>query len=405
MWWQTILVSLRELRRNMMRSTLTILGIVIGVASVIAMLTVGKGIQTSVTSEIESQGSNLLNLYPWQQSGEGGAFIAGQPFKESDVTAIEEKIDGLAAVSPVNQNSSQIIYGHVNRQVTVYGSKNGYMITQNKVLAMGKAFTEGEVKAGEAVCILGSSVREKLFGRQNPIGAIVRLKNISFRVKGVFKAKESSTMMVGMGDENNFVLIPLRALQRRIEGYPYISSIMISAKNGVSTGKVKKDIEKLMHERRRIRPGKEDDFRVEDMKVWSNLAASQTGKFTTFISAIAAISLLVGGIGIMNIMLVSVTERTREIGIRLAIGALEKDVLKQFLLEAMVLTSLGGIIGIVFGLSAGAIITHFAHFPFIFRPAIVVMAFAFSALIGLVFGFFPARKAAMFDPIEALRHE
>jgi putative ABC transport system permease protein len=405
MWWQTILVSLRELRRNLMRSTLTILGIVIGVAAVIAMLTVGKGIQTSVTSEIESQGSNLLNLYPWQQSGDGGAFIAGQPFKDSDATAIQEKIDGLAAVAPVNQDSSQIIYGHVNRQVTVYGSNNGYMITQNKVLVMGKPFTEGEVKAGEAVCILGSSVREKLFGRQDPIGAIVRLKNISFRVKGVFKAKAASTMMISMGDENNFVLIPLRALQRRIEGFPNVSTIMISAKKGVSTDKVKKDIENLMRDRRRIRVGKEDDFRVDDMKMWSNLAASQTGKFTTFISAIAAISLLVGGIGIMNIMLVSVTERTREIGIRLAIGALERDVLKQFLMEAMVLTSFGGLIGIIFGLSAGKAITHFAHFPFILRPEVVVMAFVFSALVGLIFGFFPARKAAMLDPIEALRHE
>jgi putative ABC transport system permease protein len=405
MWWQTILVSLRELRRNLMRSTLTILGIVIGVAAVIAMLTVGKGIQASVTSEIESQGSNLLNLYPWQQSGDGGAFIAGQPFKEADAVAIEGKIDGLAAVAPVNEDSSQIIFGNVNRQVRVIGSTNGYMITQNKTLAIGKAFTDGEIKAGDAVCILGSSVREKLFGRQDPIGAIVRLKNISFKVKGVFQPKQSSTVMIGMGDENNFILIPLRALQRRIQGYPYISTIMISAKNGISTDKVKKNIEKLMHERRRIRPGKENDFRVDDMKMWSNLAASQTGKFTTFISAIAAISLLVGGIGIMNIMLVSVTERTREIGIRLAIGALERDVLKQFLLEAMVLTSFGGLIGIIFGLSAGKAITHFAHFPFILRPEVVVIAFVFSALVGLIFGFFPARKAAMLDPIEALRHE
>lgn len=406
MWWQTILLSLREILRNLMRSILTILGIVIGVAAVITLVTLGSGAQAEITGQIESMGANLLTLYPFQVSGEGGAFKAGQPFKDADVAAIEENINGIDAVAPMSQQSLQVIYGNQNRRTTVYGSTNGFMITQSREIAMGDAFTEGQLHAGDSVCILGSSVRDKLFGGQNPIGSIIRLEKISFRVIGVFKSKEKGAMF-GMQDEDNFVLIPLRALQMRIQRshFAYINNIRISAKKGVSTAKVKEDIVTLMHERRRIKEGKENDFMVQDMKEVINMVTTSTNKFTALLAAIAAISLLVGGIGIMNIMLVSVTERTREIGIRLAVGALERDVLIQFLIEAMVLTSFGGIIGIMLGLSAAAVICHFAGLPFVFNPGIVLIALVFSAAVGLIFGFFPARKAAMLDPIEALRHE
>jgi putative ABC transport system permease protein len=403
MWWQTILLSLREIRRNLMRSILTILGIVIGVAAVITMVTLGTGATASVTSEIESMGSNLLFMMPGQENSEGGRRVEAKSFDYSDAVAIERDIEGLAAVAPMAQGSSQVIYGNQNRSVSVVGSTNGYIICQNWVIAEGRAFTDSETRAGNAVCIIGSTVREKLFGSQDPIGSNVRLKNISFKVIGTFESK--GAVAFGSQDQNDFVMIPIRAFQRRISGNTDIFSIMVSARSGVSTDKVKEDLQLLMHDRRRIAEGKENDFTVTDMKEIVSKISTVTGILTGLLSAIAGISLLVGGIGIMNIMLVSVTERTREIGIRLAIGALERDVLKQFLLEAMVLTSMGGLIGITLGLSAAALIAHFLNFSTGVSLGIILLAFLFSAGVGVVFGYFPARKAAMLDPIEALRHE
>jgi len=403
MWWQTILLSLREIRRNLMRSILTILGIVIGVAAVITMVSLGTGATASVTSEIESMGSNLIFMTPGQQESEGGARGEAEPFDYDDAVAIERDVEGLTAVAPMSQGSSQVIYGNQNRSVSVVGSTNGYMTCQNWVIAEGRAFTDSEIRAGNSVCILGSTVREKLFGSQSPIGAKIRLKNVSFKVIGVFESK--GAMSFGSQDQNDFVFVPIRSFQRRISGNTNVFYIMFSVKSGVSIEKVKEDIRLLMHERRGIAEGKEDDFSITDMKEIVNRISTVTAILTGVLSAIAGISLLVGGIGIMNIMLVSVTERTREIGIRLAIGALERDVLKQFLIEAVVLTSLGGLIGITLGISAAAVIAHFLNFSTVFSPGIIILAFLFSAGVGVVFGFFPARKAAMLDPIEALRHE
>jgi putative ABC transport system permease protein len=277
------------------------------------------------------------------------------------------------------------------------------MTCQNWTIAIGRAFTDSEIRAGNSVCILGSTVREKLFGSADPIGSTVRLKNISYKVIGTFESK--GTMAFGSMDQNDFVMVPIRSFQRRISGRTDVFYIMASAKSGVSLDKVKEDIRLLMHERRSIKEGKPNDFSVTDMNEIVSKINTVTGILTGLLSAIAGISLLVGGIGIMNIMLVSVTERTREIGIRLAIGAMERDVLKQFLLEAMVLTSLGGLIGIIMGLSAAAIIAHFLKFSTVFSPGVIALAVMFSAGVGVVFGYFPARKAAMLDPIEALRHE
>lgn len=394
---------MKEIRRNLMRSMLTILGIVIGVAAVITMVTLGTGATASVTSEVESMGSNLMYLQPGQRSSEGGARIRGELFNYKDVTAIKQNIEGLAAVAPLEQTSSQAIYGNQNRNVSVYGTTNDYLICQNWEIALGQPFTDAESRSGKAVCILGSTVREKLFGGQNPIGSTVRLKNVSFKVIGVFE--EKGAVGFGTQDMNNIVMVPIRALQRRMSGTTRIGNIMLSAKSGVSTEEIKEDLQVLMRERRGIAVGKEDDFSVMDMKEIVSTISTISGILTGVLSAIAGISLLVGGIGIMNIMLVSVTERTREIGIRLAIGALEKDVMKQFLLEAVVLTSLGGLIGITFGISAAALIAHFLKFSVSLSPGIILLAFLFSAGVGVVFGFFPARKAAMLDPIEALRHE
>jgi putative ABC transport system permease protein len=403
MWWQTILLSLREIRRNLMRSILTILGIVIGVAAVITMVTLGNGATASVTSQIESMGSNLIIMTPGQQEGRGGMRGSAEPFDYDDVVAIERDIGGLNAIAPMSQGSSQVIYGNQNRTVSVTGSTNGYMICQNWVIAEGRAFTDLEIRAGDSVCILGSTVRDKLFGRQDPVGSTIRLKDISFRVIGVFESK--GAMSFGSQDQNEFVLMPIRAFQRRISGNTNIFFIMFSVKSGASIEKVKEDIKLLMRERRGIAEGKEDDFSVTDMKEIVSRISTITGILTGVLAAIAGISLLVGGIGIMNIMLVSVTERTREIGIRLAIGALERDVMKQFLIESMVLTSMGGIIGITLGISGAAVIARLLNFSTVFSPAVIILAFLFSAGVGIVFGFFPARKAARLDPIEALRHE
>ena len=273
----------------------------------------------------------------------------------------------------------------------------------NWKISLGRSFTDGESHSGKTVCILGATARDELFGAQNPVGESIRLQSTSFRVIGVFEKKGS--LAFGVGDQDDFFLVPLKAFQRRIAGNDFVSNILVSAKEGVSTEKVKRDIENLMRQRRKIKLGEEDNFEVTDMKDPVSMVTKVTGTLTLVLSAIAAISLLVGGIGIMNIMLVSVTERTREIGIRLAIGALERNVLTQFLLEAIVLSSFGGLLGMIFGLSVTAIVSHVIGLPFVFSPGTVLIAFVFSAGVGVIFGFFPARKAARLDPIEALRHE
>jgi putative ABC transport system permease protein len=402
MWWQTILLPLREIRRNLMRSTLTILGIVIGVASVITMVTLGYGANSKTASFLKTFGNNSLYMGPGKVS-KGGAYVQGKPFSYSDAMALQDDLDGLDEVAPCSYGSTQAIWGNENWPASLTGSTNSFISVDNWTISKGRPFSDEEIQSGAAVCILGSTPDEKLFNGQDPIGETIRLNNISFEVVGVFQAKGS--LMFGMGERDNFILMPLNTIQRRIIGRSDVWGVLLSGKNGASMEKVKSDVGTLMRERRRIAEDKEDDFTIYDMKEELSSVNAILNGITAVLSAIAAISLLVGGIGIMNIMLVSVTERTREIGIRLAIGALERDVLKQFLLEAMVLTSFGGLIGIMLGLSVTAIICHFLAFPFAPKPGIVIIAFMFSAAVGIVFGFFPARKAAGLDPIEALRHE
>jgi len=403
MWIQSIILALKEIRRNLMRSSLTILGVVIGVAAVITMVTLGSGATAKVTEDISKLGSNLLQIRPGQFRGPGGARSESQPFQESDVEAVRNQIPSLAAVAPVNSSMAQVIYGNQNYITSVTGSTNDYIKAQNWTIDLGREFSYGEIKGGKSVCIIGSTVKKNLFGAEDPIGLTIRLKKIAFKIIGVFKSKGQSNFG---RDQDDFVLIPIKTLQRRISGNRDISSILVSARNGVDTEVVKKNIETLMRERRPGSKAKdEDDFSVMDMKEIASMLTSTTKALTALLGAIAAVSLLVGGIGIMNIMLVSVTERTREIGIRLAIGALENEVLKQFLLEAVVLSSFGGIIGITLGLSAAAFLSKLLGVPFIINIGIVIIAFLFSAAVGVVFGFVPAKKAAQLDPIDALRHE
>lgn len=403
MFWETFFLALREIRRNVLRSSLTILGIVIGVAAVITMVSLGNGATAQVTSSISSLGSNLLHVRAGQgPRGPGGTRAEAENFEVADADAIRSEISNLAAVAPVASQGAQVIYGNQNWSTTVNGSTNHYFKVKSWKLKSGREFTESELKGGRAVCIIGDTVRKELFGGQNPLGCSIRLEKLTCQVIGVLTSKGQSSFG---SDQDDIVITPLRTLQRRMTGSRDIDGIYISAKDSASTTKVKADIEQLMRERRKIASGKDNDFHVMDMQEIVSTLTGTTRVLTALLGAVAAVSLLVGGIGIMNIMLVSVTERTREIGIRLAIGALEKEVLMQFLVEAVVLSCFGGIAGILLGLTAARIGAQILTIPFIFNPGIALVAFLFSAAVGVIFGYFPARKAAQLDPIEALRHE
>jgi putative ABC transport system permease protein len=400
---ETCQLAQREIRRNVMRSTLTILGIVIGVASVIVMVTLGGGATAKVTSDISRMGSNMLQIRPGEgMHRPGGARSSADPFNFADITAIEREITGLKAVAPMDTTTGQAIYGNENRSTSIIGSTNEFLVVRDWEMEAGRLFTAGEIRAGKAVCLLGSTVQKTLFGNENPIGTSIRLGKIAFKVIGVLKAKGQSAFGT---DQDDIVLIPHRTLQRRIVGNTDIHTIMVSVRYGVSTNRVKTRIEGLMRERRRVTAGKEDNFYVRDMKEIIETVTGTTRVMTALLGAVAGVSLLVGGIGIMNIMLVSVTERTREIGIRLAIGALERDVLLQFLMESVVLSSFGGVCGILLGLVTAFFSAQILRIPFVWNGWIVLISFVFTAAVGIIFGYVPARKAACLDPIEALRHE
>jgi putative ABC transport system permease protein len=400
-----LVLALREIRRNLLRAILTTLGIVIGVAAVIAIVTLGSGARESISGTIASLGRNLIILQPGVRRGGpggGGARAEAQPFTMEDVAAIEHEIAGIRAVAPVVQRAAVVVNGNQNHPTQVAGSQNAYMGVRDWPLASGRVFTTAEERAGRAVCILGETVRKSLFGVQDPVGAEIRVGQIPCRVVGLLSPKGNSTF--GQ-DQDELVMMPLRTVQRRLLGRNDVTTILVSAVREQDIPAAKTRIVELMRERRQIKEGAPDDFRADDMLEIANVMQTTTGILTAFLAAIGAISLLVGGIGIMNVMLMSVTERTREIGIRLAIGARERDVLIQFLVEAMVMAGLGGIGGIALGLGGAAIATHFLELPFRLSPAVVLTAVLFSGLIGIGFGFFPARRAARLNPIEALRHE
>jgi putative ABC transport system permease protein len=388
MLWNTLLLALRSIRRNLLRSFLTILGIVIGVAAVITMVTLGKGATRSVADQIASIGSNLLMLRPGQRYGEDAP-----DFKIADVEAIRNQISSVAAVAPSATKTVTAVYQARNWSTLVTGSDNDYFRAGNWKLASGREFTEAEERAGRAVCVIGETVRENLFGSKNPFAC---------EVIGVLQAKGQSAMG---SDQDDTVVMPLRTVQRRLTGSPDISRINISVKDGASIDAAKQQITLLLRERRNIGENEEDNFRVLDTRQIAQTLTGTTRILTMLLGAVAAVSLLVGGIGIMNIMLVSVTERTREIGIRLAIGALEREVLLQFLIEAVVLSSLGGLVGIAIATGASIAAAKLMGVPFLFDPGINLLSFLFSAAIGVIFGYFPARRAASLNPIDALRHE
>ena len=400
MIWNAFLLALRELRRNILRSFLTILGIVIGVGAVIVMVTLGSGATAQVSEQIASLGSNVVMILPGQMGPGRGSTVA--PFRADDVAAIARDVGDLKSVVPVASKSVTTIFANKNWSTSVTGSTNDYFTAANWVIERGRTFTESESRAGKPACVIGATVAKELFGGQDPIGSKIRVKNISCEVIGQLKAKGQS----GMGrDQDDMIVIPLRTFQRRIAGNRDVSMIQISVRDEAAMDRVKSAVERLMRERRHLERNEENDFSVLDTRQIAQTLTGTTRILTLLLSAVAAVSLLVGGIGIMNIMLVSVTERTREIGIRLAIGAYERDVLTQFLVEAVVLASFGGLFGVLLALAVSAVLAQVLQVPLILNPGIMVLAFFFSGAVGVIFGYFPARRAAQLDPIEALRHE
>jgi putative ABC transport system permease protein len=397
-----LMLALREIRRNLLRSFLTILGIVIGVAAVITMVTLGNSATRMVTNNISSLGTNLLMVRPGQRRGPGAGGTGTPNFKKVDVEAIKLQVSSLQEVVPVVSSSVAVVAGNNNWTTSINGTTNGYLVAGNWKLAGGREFLDDEERAGKAVCIIGATVRKELFGSRNPLGDDIRVKTFACQVVGLLAAKGQGAM--GM-DQDDVVLMPLTTVQRRLTGNLDIRTIMISLKDNADTQAVMKQIRALMRERRKLAENEDDNFNIMDTKQIAETLSGTIGTMTALLGAVAAVSLLVGGIGIMNIMLVSVTERTREIGLRLAIGALEHEVLLQFMIEAVVLSAFGGLVGIMLAFVACVGLSSLMNMPFMFNPGINLLSFFFSAAIGVIFGFVPARRAAQLDPIDALRHE
>jgi putative ABC transport system permease protein len=397
----TTLLALRAIRRHILRSCLTVLGIVIGVFAVVTMVTLGKGATRSVHDQVSSLGANVLTIIPGTSQGRGGGGETPPPFKPEDIGAIHDQVAGVTAVAPIAQSTATAISNASNWSTTVKGTTDAYFDVQGWKLASGRFFTPQEETAGKSVCIVGKTVKDNLYPSRGAVGTLLLVGSVSCQVIGELALRGG-----GLGqDVDDAVILPLKTVQRRFTGSRDISAVVVAADPAYDSADVQQSIAALLRERRNIRAGKLDDFTIFDSRQIADTLSGITNVLTAIVSAVAAISLLVGGIGIMNIMLVSVTERTREIGIRLAIGAVAREVMLQFLVEAVVLSCLGGLIGLVLALFASIGLAQAIKVPFVFDPWTNLMAFLFSGLIGIVFGYFPARRAAALNPIDALRHE
>ncbi len=402
MFGTTLVLALRSIRRHMLRSFLTILGIVIGVGAVVTMVTLGKATTAAVQQSISSLGTNILQIRPGQGFGRGGGGPPPPPLKMDDIDPIARQIAGVTAVAPTEQRSATAIYNGANWTTSINGTTSAYFEVQPWPLAGGRVFTGQEAAAGKAVCILGNTVVQNLFRGADPIGQRIRLNDISCDVIGTLSTRGQAGFG---GDQDDVVVMPIKTVQRRFTGNQNVAAILVGVDQGYDTQQVQASLTDLLRERRHLAAGQDNNFNIFDTKQISDTLTGTTTLLTGIVAAVAGISLVVGGIGIMNIMLVSVTERTREIGIRLAIGAVAREVLLQFLVEAIALSCLGGVIGLIVAQAAIAIIAPLIKVQWLFVPEINIFAFAISAVIGVVFGYFPARRAAAMNPIDALRHE
>ncbi len=400
-----ILVSaFRALQRNKMRSFLTMLGIIIGVAAVIAMLAIGQGAEYSVKEQIAALGTNVLMVFPGAQRQGGVRFAAGSAvtLTEDDAKAIERDCPAVSYVSPGTFSGGQVIAGNLNWATRIHGVGADYLEIREWSVEYGEFFTDDDVKAASKVCVLGTTVADNLFPDSDPVGRSIRIRNVPFKVIGVLTKKGQNAMG---DDQDDVILAPFTTVQRRLSHYPYIRYILVSATSSRSIGAAENEIADLLRMRHKIEPYTPDDFTIRNQNDIASAATATTQILTILLASIASVSLLVGGIGIMNIMLVSVTERTREIGIRMSVGARERDILTQFLVEALALSLLGGFVGIILGTVGSSVISSIADWPTIVTAFSIILSFGFSIGIGIFFGFYPARKAALLNPIDALRYE
>ena len=402
--FMTILkVGLKAIARNKLRSTLTALGIIIGVACVIAMIAVGQGSQASIQAQISSLGTNFLMIFPGVATQSGARIFTGNStITDDDVDAVRSECPSVAYVTPVSRSAAQIVSGNLNWGTSVQGVGVEWPFVRSWNVEKGAFFSDSDVRAAAKVCLLGSTVADALFEGQNPVGEMVRIKNFPFRVIGVLETKGGNSM--GQ-DQDDTVIAPYTTVMRLLKKTTKIDMFMASATSRAAVDEAQKEIEALLRQRHRLQPGQDSDFMIRSQQEIAQTADETSRTLSVLLASAASISLLVGGIGIMNIMLVSVTERTREIGVRMAIGAKGRDILTQFLIEALTLSVAGGGIGIALGMGASRVLAWKARWPILLSPAAVVLAFGFSAAIGIFFGFYPARKASRLDPIEALRYE
>ncbi len=396
-----IKVALRALRRSAMRSVLTALGIIIGVAAVIAMVSIGNGAKSQVEASIASLGQNIISVFPGSMTSGGmrGGWGSASSLTVEDAVAIQREVAGVAAITPEMRDRSQVLANGLNWNTQVLGEDISYLDIRLWSLADGEMFTEADVRSGTKVCVIGKTVAAQLFPDMDPIGQNIRVRNIPFKIVGVLTAKGFNYFG---SDQDDVMIIPYTSFLKRLARRPNLNSILVQAASPDDMARVQQDITDLLQQRRN---GREPDFTVRNQQELAEAATATTKTMTVLLGAIAGVSLIVGGIGIMNIMLVSVTERTREIGIRLAVGAHGRDVLTQFLVEAIILSVMGGILGVLLGIGASQLVSHLNNWPVLISTNAIIGAVSFSAAIGVFFGFYPARKAAAMDPIEALRYE
>jgi putative ABC transport system permease protein len=404
MFWESVLIALDGLKANKLRAFLTMLGIIIGVGAVIAMVSIGMGVRQKVETSIAGLGSNLIIVMPGATTPSGVRLAAGSSttLTNADARAISREVAGVSAVAPSVQRSYQLVYGNQNWTSNVLGTSPEYLDVRNFAVAAGTFFTNQDLDTRARVAVIGKTVADNLFGDVTPLGQTVRINKAPFRVIGVLDAKGQSA---GGQDQDDIVIVPLTTAQERLLGITWLQNISVQADSPEVIDKVQEDIGVLLRARHRLQPGVPDNFTVRNLAAVMATAQETTGTITLLLGNIAAISLVVGGIGIMNIMLVSVTERTREIGIRKALGATFNNILLQFLIEAVVIGVTGGFIGIGIGLAGSYAISYFAGWNTVVSPLSIAIAFVFSVMIGLFFGLYPARKAALLDPIDALRYE
>jgi putative ABC transport system permease protein len=403
-WVMTLRIALRALARNKLRAFLTMLGIIIGVGAVIAMVAIGEGAKSTIRAQNASLGTNVLIVLPGSNSQGGVRLGTGNvnTLLDSDARAIVRELRSISFASPVLRRPEQVVAGNLNWGTLAQGVAPEFQQIRDWQVAEGRFLHEGDMESAAKVAVIGETVARQLFGNDNPIDAVIRIRNIPFRVVGLLAAKGQT----GQGtDQDDTLMIPYTTMQKRLMRITWVQSIVVKAVSAERVPEAQEQITLLLRQRHRIGPDREDDFNIRNLSDIAEAAQTTARVMAVLLGSVASISLLVGGIGIMNIMLVSVTERTREIGIRMAVGARSRDIMLQFLVEAVVMAATGGLIGIFLGIGSSEVLKQWAQWPTLISPTIVAIAFLFSGAVGVFFGFYPAKKAANLDPIEALRYE